>query len=147
MRLTIRQKIMAIAVGLIITMALAAVLSTSLTMKVVDRLQDLKNAYVPAYASLSRTDIRSLERALTLRRMIIDRLRSPAGSSRFAELRKLFDETGIEMEKEAKDGQALIGLLVAEGIGDPVALTRLEASIDSTLTETRRYLNEEIERL
>ncbi len=51
MRLTIRQKIMAIAVGLIITMALAAVLSTSLTMKVVDRLQDLKTAYVPAYSS------------------------------------------------------------------------------------------------
>ncbi len=147
MRLTIRQKIMAIAVGLIITMALAAVLSTSLTMKVVDRLQDLKNAYVPAYASLARTDIRSLERALTLRRMIIDRLRSPAGSSRFAELRKLFDETGMAMEKEAKDGQALIDLMIAEGVGDPVALTRLEASIDSTLNETRRYLNAEIERL
>jgi adenylate cyclase len=147
MRLTIRQKIMAIAVGLIITMALAAVLSTSLTMKVVDRLQDLKTAYVPAYGSLARMDIRSLERALTLRRMIIERLRSPAGSSRFAELRKLFDETGIGMEKEAKDGQALISLLVAEGVGDPVALTRLEAGIDSTLTETRRYLNEEIERL
>jgi adenylate cyclase len=147
MRLTIRQKIMAIAVGLIITMALAAVLSTSLTMKVVDRLQDLKNAYVPAYASLARTDIRSLERALTLRRMIIDRLRSPAGSSRFAELRKLFDETGMAMENEAKDGQALIDLMIAEGVGDPVALTRLEASIDSTLNETRRYLNAEIERL
>ena len=75
--LSIRRKIMGIAVVLIVLMIITAILSMVLVIQVGDRLQELTESYIPAYGHLARANIRSLERALTLRRMVIEKLASP----------------------------------------------------------------------
>src|ERR1700748_364036 len=77
-RLSIRRKIMAIAVTLIALMAVTAVLATVLVMQVGARVVELASSYMPAYGNLARANVRSLERALALRRMVIEKLQSPS---------------------------------------------------------------------
>ena len=54
-RLSIRRKIMGIAVALIVLMAITAVLSMILSTQVGDRLEELTNSYIPAYGHLAPT--------------------------------------------------------------------------------------------
>jgi len=65
-KLSLRRKIMAIAVGLIIPMGVAAVLSILMVMQVGRQLNKITGSYIPAYGDLARLDVRSLERALAL---------------------------------------------------------------------------------
>ena len=120
-----------------------------LVMQVGDRLQELTNSYIPAYGHLARTNIRSLERALALRRMIIEKIQSPSGGGKFAAIRSVFDAKGVEVEREAQAARALINGLIEKGatFGDAAALGRLESRIDTAMADTRRHLNTEIGRL
>src|SRR4051794_11955452 len=80
-RLSIRKKIMAIAVTLVTLMVVTAVWTVVLVMQVGSRIEEFAYSYVPAYGDLARANIRSLERGLTIRRIIIDKLQSPDDSS------------------------------------------------------------------
>ena len=140
---------MGIAVVLIVLMTITAILSMVWVIEVGDRLQELTNSYIPAYGHLARTNIRSMERALALRRMIIEKMQSPTGNDKSATIRKVFDAKGAEVEREAQAARALIHDLIEKGatFGDANALVRLETRIDSAMADTRRGLNVEIERL
>ena len=148
-RLSIRRKIMGIAVALIVLMAITAILSMILVIQVGDRLQELTDSYIPAYGHLARANIRSLERALTLRRMIIEKLQSPSSGGTSAAIRSAFDAKGAEVEQEAQAAHALIKGLIDKGtkFGDATTLARLESRIDTAMADTRRHLNGEIGRL
>ena len=147
--LSIRRKIMGIAVVLIVLMIITAILSMVLVIQVGDRLQELTDSYIPAYGHLARANIRSLERALALRRMVIEKLASPSSGGTSAAIRSVFDAKGVEVEREAQAARALINGLIDKGatFGDATALARLESRIDTTMSDTRRQLNAEIERL
>ena len=147
--LSIRRKIMGIAVVLIVLMIITAILSMVLVIQVGDRLQELTDSYIPAYGHLARANIRSLERALTLRRMIIEKLESPSSGGTSAAIRSAFDAKGVEVEREAQAAHALIKGLIDKGakFGDAATLARLESRIDTTMADTRRHLNSEIGRL
>jgi len=71
-RLSIRRKIMGIAVALIVLMAITSVMTVVLVMQVGTRIEELTYSYMPAYGDLARANIRSLERALAIRRIIVD---------------------------------------------------------------------------
>lgn len=148
-RLSIRRKIMGIAVTLIALMAVTSILSMISVMQVSARLDELINSYIPAYGHLARTNIRSVERSLELRRMVIERIRSPFGSDRLAEIRRAFEARGAEVERETEAARALINGLIGSGasFSDPAALARLDARLDTALNVSRRHLNSEIERL
>jgi class 3 adenylate cyclase len=148
-RLSIRRKIMGVAVALIVLMTITAILSMVWVIEVGHRLQELTDSFIPAYGSLARTNIRSLERALALRRMVIEKMQSPSGGDKFAAIRNVFDAKGVEVEREAQAARTLINGLVEKGatLGDETALVRLETRIDSAMADTRRELNAEIERL
>jgi class 3 adenylate cyclase len=149
-QLTIRKKIMAIAVGLIVLMAVTAILSLVWVMQVERRIEDLSNSFIPAYGHLARTNIRSLERALALRRIVIEKIQVPTGSDRFAELRRLFESKGAEVEKEAQAARDVINGLIdrrKSASDETIALVRLESRIAQAMGDTRRQLNGEIERL
>jgi len=147
-RLSIRRKIMGIAVVLIVLMTVTAILSMVRVREVGKRLHELTDSYIPAYGDLARANIRSLERALALRRMVIEKMQSPASGDKSAAIRKVFDAKGAEVEKEAQAARALIhGLIEKESLNDATALARLESRIDTAMADTRRELNVEIERL
>ena len=147
--LSIRKKIMGIAVALIVLMVVTAILSLVWVMQVERRIQDLTSSYIPAYGHLARTNIRSLERALALRRIVIERIRSSSDSDKSAALRSVFDAKGVEVEQEAQAARALVeGLIERKATfgEDTIALVRLDSRIDAAMADTRRQLNTEIER-
>ena len=92
--LSIRRKIMGIAVVLIVLMAVTALLSMASVIQVGGQLDELTRSYIPAYGNLARANIRSVERALDLRRIVIEKLRSP--SNDVAVIRARFDAKGGE---------------------------------------------------
>ena len=148
-RLSIRRKIMSIAVALIVLMAITAVLSMVSVMQVGERLEELTRSYIPAYGNLARANIRSVERGLALRRMVIEKMKPSSNADRFAALSNAFDAKAAEGIQEAQAALALIHGLIERknAFGDTTALVRLESRIGSAVGDTRRHLNSEIERL
>src|SRR6266480_1862445 len=96
--LSIRRKIMGIAVVLIVLMAVTALLSMASAIQVGNQLDELARTYVPAYGHLARANIRSVERGLELRRIVIEKIRSQ--SNDVAAIRARFDAKGSEFDNE-----------------------------------------------
>ena len=140
---------MGIAVALIVLMTITAILSMVWVIEVGHHLQELTDSYIPAYGSLARTNIRSLERALALRRMVIEKLQSPSSGDKSAVIRNMIDAKSVEVEREARTARALINGLIEKGetLGDETALAQLDSRIDTAMADTRRELNAEIEPL
>jgi class 3 adenylate cyclase len=145
--LSIRRKIMAIAVALIVLMAITAVLSMASVVQVGGQLDELTRSYIPAYGNLARANIRSVERALELRRIVIKKLQSP--SNDVTAIRASFDATGGEFDNEIEAARKLIGGLIEKNaaFGDTRSLVRLQTRLDAAVDDSRRHLNDEINRL
>jgi class 3 adenylate cyclase len=148
-RLSIRRKIMGIAVTLIALMAITAVLTVVLVMQVGARIEDLTYSYMPAYGDLARANIRSLERSLSIRRIIIEKYLSPADHGQYAALRNRYDALGGQIELEILAARALIHGLTEKNpeFGDAVTTSQFESRIDAINDDSRRHLNAENERL
>jgi class 3 adenylate cyclase len=148
-RLSIKRKIIGIAVALIVLMTVTALISMALVLQVGERLEDLTRSYVPAYAALAQANIHSLERAIALRRMFIEKIESPAVNERFAVIRKSFDAEGEAVETESKAGRALLDGLIEKGsrLGDETELVRIATRLSDLIDDTRVHLNDEIARV
>ena len=148
-RLSIRRKIMGIAVALIALMAITAVLTVVLVMQVGARIEELTYNYMPAYGDLARANIRSLERALSIRRIIIEKLQSAEDSGQYTALRNRYDALGGQVELEILAARALIHGLIEKGpaFGDVSTLSQFESRIDTINDDSRRRLNAENKRL
>ena len=81
---SIRRNIVGIALGLIILMVLTSVLSIIMANRVEYLLNTLTTKYVAAYGHLARTNIRSLERGLALRQMVIAKMQNPPDEAGYA---------------------------------------------------------------
>ena len=145
--LSIRRKIMGIAVVLIVLMAVTAVLSMASVIQVGGQLDELTRSYIPAYGNLARANIRSVERALDLRRIVIENLQSP--SNDVTAMRARFDAKGGEFDDEIEAARKLIGGLIEKNAasGDTRSLVRLQTRLDAAVDDSRRHLNDEISRL
>jgi class 3 adenylate cyclase len=148
-RLSIKRKIIGIALILIALMTVTALISLALVMQVSGRLEELSRSYAPAYASLARADIHSLERALALRRMVIDRREQVQDEAHYADARKRFEESDGIVDRELKTARALLNGLIAKGSSfrDTAALARIDTHLADVIDGTRVQLNEEIARL
>lgn len=145
--LSIRRKIMGIAVVLIVLMAVTAFLSMASVIQVGGQLDELTRSYIPAYGNLARANIRSVERALDLRRIVIENLQSP--SNDVTAIRARFDATGGEFDDEIEAARKLIGGLIEKNAvsGDTRSLVRLQTRLDAAVDDSRLHLNQEISRL
>ena len=94
LRPTIRKRILGIAIGLIVLMAITSALSTVMTRKIAHQLDEFSSKYVEAYGHLARMNVRSLEQALALRRMAIAKMQSPPDNAGFAERQKIYEGKG-----------------------------------------------------
>ena len=145
--LSIRRKIMGIAIGLIVLMALTAFLSLASAIQVGKQQDELTQSYIPAYGNLARANLRSVERALELRRVVIAKLQSP--SNDVAALRANFDAKGQEFESEIQSARRLINELIEKNTTtvETRSLVRLQTRLDAAVDDSRRHLNDEIARL
>jgi class 3 adenylate cyclase len=148
-RLSIRRKIMGIAVTLIVVMAITAVLTMVLVMQVGARIEELTYRYIPVYGDLARANIRSLERGLLVRRIVIEKIRAATDDNQYAALRNRYDALGGQVDLEIKAARALIHGLIEKGpeVGDVATLGRFETRLDAINDDSRRRLNSENARL
>jgi adenylate cyclase len=142
---TIRRKIVGIALGLVILMVATSALSMLMARKVANLLDELTNKYIPAYSHLARVNVRSLERALALRQMVIAKMQTPPDDAGYAERLQLYKDKAHEVDDEAQAARRLIASII-DDISTPsnnVALARIDDRIDSAVNDLRRHLNEE----
>ena len=134
---------------LIALMAITAILSIVSVVQVGNRLTDLTQSYIPAYGEVARAEIRSIERALALRRIIIDKARSPLAAARIAAHRETFDAKGVAVQQNVDAANALLWRLIKKSIvlGDATSLTAIQGRIDTAINDTNRHLDDEIARL
>ena len=118
LRPTIRKRILGIAVGLIVLMAITSALSTVMTRKVAHQLDELSTKYVEAYGHLARMNVRSLEQALALRRMVIAKMQSPPDEAAFADRQKSTRRKRQEIDLEAEAARALIDAIIDDTTTD-----------------------------
>jgi class 3 adenylate cyclase len=144
-RRSIRRKIVGIAVGLVVLMVATSMLSTVMASKVGHLLDELSNKYIPAYSHLARANIRSLERSLALRRMVMTKMQSPADEASYAERLRIYQGMAGEVEKEVDAARKLIASIIADEStpSDNVALTRIDTKIDTAVNDLDRHLNED----
>ena len=126
---SIRRRIVAIAVGLILLMVATSVLSMVMVGRVGHLLDELTARYIPANAHLTRINVLSLERALALRRMVIAKMEEPPDDSGYGIQRQLYDEKSAEVDSEAQAARQLINAIIADTStpSDNAALARVES--------------------
>jgi len=144
-RTSIRRKIVGIAMGLVVLMVATSVLSMVMASKVGHLLDELSNKYILAYGHLARANIRSLERSLALRRMVIMKMQNPPDEAGYAERLHIYQQTQHEVEQEAEEARKLIASIIDDVStpSDNVALTRIDTNIDNAVNELDRHLSEE----
>ncbi|WP_314958559.1 adenylate/guanylate cyclase domain-containing protein [Bradyrhizobium cosmicum] len=142
---SIRRKIVGIALGLIVLMLATSILSMVMSSQVGVLLDELTNRYIPAYGHLARANIRSLERALALRRMVMTKMQSPSDEEAYAARLREFEETDRRIEEEAEGARKLINAIIDDPrtSSDNAALARIEIRIETAVTELRRDLDED----
>lgn len=142
---SIRRKIVGIALGLIVLMLVTSILSMVMSSQVGVLLDELTNRYIPAYGHLARANIRSLERALALRRMVMTKMQSPSDEEAYAARLREFEQTDRRIEEEAESARTLVNAIIDDPRtpSDNAALARIEIRIETAVTELRRDLNED----
>ena len=145
-RPSIRRKIVGIALGLIVLMAITSVLSIVMSRSVSHLLDELTAKYVPAYASLARANVRSLERGLALRRMIIAKMQTPPDNAAYADQLKVFHQKTEELTQEANAARQLINGIIEESpsSSNTAALARLETRIESATGDLLNRMDEQV---
>ena len=146
---SIRRKIVGIALGLIILMVVTAILSMVMSGRVGVLLDELTVRYIPAYSHLAQANVRSLERALALRRMVIAKMQVPPDEEGYQERLKIFRDSDLQIVEEANAARQLINEII-DDIGTPsdnARLARIETRIENAVTELRRELEVEDARL
>lgn len=108
LRTSIRNKIVSIAIGLIILMVITSALSIVMAGTVGHLLNELTNKYVPAYGNLARADTRSVERGLALRQIVIAKMQNPPDDAVYAQRLKSFEDTDQKIYEEAEAARKLI---------------------------------------
>ena len=125
---------------------ITSVLSIVMTSRVGHLLDEVTNKYIPAYGDLARVNIRSLERGLALRRMIIAKMQGPPDQAGYAAALKIFEENESDIDREATAAHRLI-VAIIDDVGTPsdsVALARIDDRLDIAINDLRHRLNQQI---
>jgi class 3 adenylate cyclase len=141
---SIRRRIVAIAVALVILMVATSVLSMVMVERVGHLLDELTARYIPANAHLTRINNLSLERALALRRMVIAKMQEPPDEMGYKARKELYDAKGAEVDSEAQAARKLINAIIDDTStpSDNAALARIDSRIDTLISDTRRNLRQ-----
>src|ERR1700751_1378185 len=142
---SIKRRIVAIAVGLIVLMMATSILSMVMVGRVGHLLDELTERYIPANVHLTRINILSLERALAIRRMAIGKMQAPDDEAAYLARKQLYDAKDAEVDREAQAARRLINAIIDDKStpSDDAALARIDTRIESLMRETRRHLQQE----
>ena len=141
MRLTIAVKIFGVAVGLLVLMGAAAVLSLRMTRTVDNQLVIVDQNYFPAYVSLANANIRSVEESAYIRRVIIALMQSPRDQAKVDNLNQLAATAAKGSDDELAAARQHINQQIADPLdfNDNVALARLDTRIEFIQEIRKKY--------
>ena len=144
-RPSIRRKIVGIAVGLIVLMVLTSAVSAFMAGTVGHLLDELNDKYFPAYDHLARANIKSLERAIAMRRMMIAKMQPQPDEEGYAARLKAYQAADAEVEREGQAARKLINAIIDDPTtpSDNAALGRIDDRIENAIDETRKQLSEQ----
>ena len=125
MRSSIAFKVFGAIVVLLLLMAVAAAISMWEARTVGNRLTRAVDSYIPAYAALARANVRSLEQALAIRRLVIAHLSQSAITNPDADPTPA-DRNGKQAAEELASARELLGreLASSETTADIIDLSR-----------------------
>ena len=132
MRVTIGIKIFGIAVGLLILMAVVALLSMRMTRTVDDQLVILDHNYFPAYVALAQANIHSVEESAYARRLLLATAERPDNAAKVDDLRQRIATTGKASDEQIAAARQHINEQIADPLDfdDNIALARLDVRIE-----------------
>ena len=141
MRITIGVKIFGIAVGLLILMAVVALLSMRMTRTVDGQLVIIDHNYFPAYDALAQANIRSVEESAYARRLLLAVAAQPDNAARLNDLRERIAAAGKATDEQIDAARRHINEQIADPLDfdDNIALARLDVKIEGLQEERRRY--------
>ena len=141
MRFPIGLKIFGIAVGLLILMAAAALLSLRMTRTVDSQLAIIDQNYFPAYVALAQANIRSVEESAYVRRLLLAIAEPGDNAAKLDQLRQQVATTGKTSDERIVDARRYINRQIADPLDfdDNIALARLDDKIEDLQDERRRY--------
>jgi class 3 adenylate cyclase len=141
MRFPIGLKIFAIAVGLLILMAAAALLNMRMTRTVDSQLTIIDQNYFPAYVALAQANIRSVEESAYVRRLLLAIAEPGDNAAKLDQLRQQVATTGKTSDERIADARRYINRQIADPLDfdDNIALARLDDKIEDLQEERRRY--------
>ena len=142
---SIRRKIVGIALGLIVLMLVTSILSMVMSSQVGVLLDELTNRYIPAYGNLARANIRSLERSLALRRMVMVKMQESSDEEAYAARLKDFEEADHRIEEETSSARKFINAIIDDSRtpSDNAALARIDTRIETAVSELRHGMTED----
>ena len=141
MRFPIGLKIFGIAVGLLILMAAAALLSLRMTRTVDSQLTIIDQNYFPAYVALAQANIRSVEESAYVRRLLLAIAEPGDNAAKLDQLRQQVATTGKTSDERIADARRYINRQIADPLDfdDNIALARLDDKIEDLQEQRRRY--------
>ena len=141
MRIRIGVKIFSIALGLLILMGAAALLSLRMTCTVDGQLRILGGNYYPAYVAMAHANIRSVEESAFIRRLVIALGETPHDDVKIANLREQVAAVGAASDEALVEARRHINEQIADPLDfdDNVALARLDTKIGFLQGERQRY--------
>jgi adenylate cyclase len=144
-RYTIGFKIFAIAASLLVLMAGATLLMVRLSRELGNELEFFASTYLPSYAAIARANVRSVERALVLRRLVIASTDPATAPEPRQALREQFAELGRQSEEEIALARTKLAQRLGRsgGYDDVVAVARLDTRLGE-LSEDLRGRYEEL---
>jgi class 3 adenylate cyclase len=140
-RVTIGVKIFGIAVGLLILMAVVALLSMRMTRTVDDQLVIIDHNYFPAYVALAQANIHSVEESAYARRLLLATAERPDNTAKVDNLRQRIANAGKASDEEIAAARQHINEQIADPLDfdDNIALARLDVRIEALQEERQRY--------
>ncbi|WP_234684042.1 adenylate/guanylate cyclase domain-containing protein [Bradyrhizobium monzae] len=142
---SIRRKIVGIALGLIVLMLVTSILSMVMSSQVGVLLDELTNRYIPAYGDLARANIRSLERSVALRRMVMMKMQESSDEEAYTARLHEFEEADRKIEEETSAARKLINAIIEDPrtASDNATLARIDTRIETAVTELRLGMNQD----
>ena len=141
MRITIGLKIFGIAVGLLIMMAVVALLSMRMTRTVDDQLVIIDHNYFPAYVALAKAHIRSVEESAYARRLLLAIAAQPQDPAKLDDLRQRVARADKASDEQIAAARQHINEQIADPLDfdDNIALARLDVRVESLQEDRQRY--------
>jgi len=141
MRFTIGLKVFSIAVGLLLLMAVVALLSMRMTRIVDDQLVIIDQNYFPAYVALAQANIRSVEESAYVRRLLLALAEQTDDAAKVDDLRRRVASAAKASDELIAGARRHINDQIADPLDfdDNVALARLDVRVESLQEERRRY--------